>query len=153
MKHKKHKSYLTAIARNELPKPTRWLMDAGLIRGRVLDFGCGKCYLINPIEWDSYDPNFYTEGIYPPYDTIICNYVLCVLPRAERVPVLKRIHEALRSDGKAYITVRNDRPKQGWGTSSRGTYQGRVSKLNLPVIYECHGFRIYQMTVKDKVEC
>ena len=146
-----NKSYLTAITRRDLPRPTQWLMDKGLIRGRVLDYGCGKCYLINPMEWDSYDPNFPTSGIYPPYDTIICNYVLCVLPRAERIPVLKRIHGALSSDGKAYISVRNDRPKNGWGKSSRGTYQGRVANLPMEELYKCSGFRIYVLTTDTKL--
>jgi 2-polyprenyl-3-methyl-5-hydroxy-6-metoxy-1,4-benzoquinol methylase len=145
------KTHLTAISRRNDPLPTRWLEKKGLIRGKVLDYGCGKCYIINPMAWDSYDPNFPTGGIYPPYDTIICNYVLCVLPRAKRMPVLKEIHAALKSDGKAYISVRNDRPNQGWGKNKRGTYQGRVHTLKLPLLYECAGFRTYLLTVDTEL--
>ena len=80
--------------------------------------------------------------------TVVCNYVLCTLPRADRMPVLKDIQSLLmdRPDSRAYITVRNDKPKQGWGVSKTGTYQGRVSNLKLPLLYECRGFRIYTMT-------
>ena len=146
-----HKSYLTAISRKSLPVPTRWLERKGLIRGRVLDFGCGKCAPINPIDWDNYDPHHYPCVIVGGYDTIICNYVLCTLPGKERMGVLKEIQFYLKSDGIAYITVRNDRPKSGWGVSSKGTYQGRVRKLPLRQIHECSQFRVYILTPEDKL--
>lgn len=145
-------SHLTAIARKTLPRPTRWLLDKGLIVGSVMDYGCGKCGNINPPEWFNYDPhyqpNFFTGAR---YDTIVCNYVLCVLPREKRMDVVKHIQVLLRLNGIAYIAVRNDKPKNGWGVSSRGTYQGRVQKLPLYIIYENSQFRIYQLTKADKL--
>lgn len=147
----KAKSHLTAISRKTLPKPTQWLMKQGLIRGRVLDYGCGKCAPINPIDWINYDPYHYPCLVWPSFDTIICNYVLCVLQPKERKHVLKTIHFLLKSDGKAYISVRNDRPDRGWGYSKKGTYQGRVRKLNLPLVHEERNFRIYLLTPQSKV--
>jgi ATP adenylyltransferase len=142
-----HNSHLTAISRKTLPKPTRWLMDKGLIWGRTLDYGCGKCFPINPIDWDNYDPYYYPVILSPGYQTIICNYVLCTLPtQAERMKVLRQINFLLYSNGIAYISVRNDKPRWGWGVSKRGTYQGRVQGLPLPLLYKCHGFRIYRLT-------
>ncbi len=149
----KHKSYLTAIGRKALPAPTRWLIKTGKVwehpgRLDVLDFGCGKCILVNPVTWDNYDPHYkpWNDAYHKPaYDIIICNYVLCTLPEAEHMPVLKQIQSLLKSSGVAYITVRNDRPKQGWGLSSKGTYQGKVD-LNLPLIHKTSQFKIYWLT-------
>lgn len=150
----KHNSHLTAITRKTLPVPTRWLLSQGLIVGpRVLDYGCGKCYVpgINPIDWDNYDPYYHPLTLSPGYNTILCNYVLCTLPAQERLKVLREIQFLLYSDGKAYISVRNDRPKQGWGVSSRGTYQGRVRGLPLKCIREVRDYRTYLLTPNNKL--
>lgn len=149
----KDKSHLTAISRKTLPRPTRWLLNQGRVivhpGVKVLDYGCGRCYKINPKEWDNYDPNFFQRaGGYKKnsYNLIICNYVLCVLPPEERLPVLKDIKALLAPYGVAYVTVRNDKPKQGWGVSSKGTYQGRIRKMPLPELYKNANFRIYLLT-------
>lgn len=142
------KSYLTAISRTTLPKPTRWLIKQGLIQLPCFDYGCGKCYKINPPLWINYDP--YYRKINPDHFrgsnmTVICNYVLCVLPESERLPILRHIQTLLSPGGIAYISVRNDKPRQGWGVSKRGTYQGRVQGLSLPIVYQCAGFRVYKL--------
>jgi hypothetical protein len=147
----KDKSYLTAITRKSDPLPTRWLRKKGLIRGQVLDYGCGRCHAINPIEWDNYDPHYYLSILHSGYDTIICNYVLCVLPRSHRKEILTNIQSLLYDDGIAYISVRNDKPRQGWGKSSKGTYQGRVQNIKIPLLYECSSFRIYHLTKNTKL--
>jgi hypothetical protein len=144
-------SHLTAITRKTLPVPTRWLINHGLVdvEENVLDYGCGKCYAVNPQSWCNYDPYFKPQTLLPRgyFNTIICNYVLCTLPEAERMPVLRKIQTLLGGqDAIAYISVRNDKPKNGWGKSSRGTYQGRVRNLNLPLVYKNSQFRIYQLT-------
>lgn len=33
--------YLTAIKRTDISVPTRYLLKNGLLKGRILDFGCG----------------------------------------------------------------------------------------------------------------
>ena len=33
--------YLTAIKRTSLSAPTRYLLQHSLLKGRILDFGCG----------------------------------------------------------------------------------------------------------------
>ncbi len=153
----KDKSHLTAITRKAQPVPTRWLLKKGLISLPVLDYGCGKCYKVNPKGWINYDPFWYPierDFFRGSFRTIICNYVLCTVPAKERMDILRDIQTMLSksiNDATAYITVRNDRPKQGWGKSSRGTYQGRVRKLALPVLYENSQFRIYMLTKKTKL--
>ena len=155
----KYKSHLTAIARKDWPTPVRWLMMNGYIHSvAVLDFGCGKCASVNPEQWDNYDPHYAPKGIPKgkKYDIILCTYVLCVLPPEKRMAVLNKIQRLLKPDWNgyrsyAYIAVRNDKPKQGWGKSSRGTYQGRGRNLNLPLVYKNSRFRIYQLTKKTKL--
>lgn len=151
----KHKSYLTAIARKALPTPTRWLLKNEHVDANsphVLDFGCGKCASVNPKAWVNYDPHYHPlwlaahEGR---YGRIVCNYVLCTLPPEERIDVLKQIQKLLHVDGLAYVSVRNDRPKNGWGLSSKGTYQGRVRFPFLTQVHKNSQFRIYLLTKSD----
>jgi len=153
----KNNAHLTAIARKALPTPVRWLQRQGFVIDNpsiaVLDFGCGKCASVNPKHWDNYDPHYAPDGIPSgkKYNIILCTYVLCVLSPEDRPKVLKKIRSLLSEWGCAYITVRADRPKNGWGKSSRGTYQGRVKKLALPLLHQNSQFRIYQLTRNTKL--
>ena len=152
-----HNSHRTAIARKTLPRPTQWLLGKGFITDHpmisILDFGCGKCESVNPKSWDNYDPHFKPQGIPggKKYLRVVCNYVLCTLSRATRKKILKEIQSHLTEFGEAYISVRNDKPKQGWGISSRGTYQGRVQDLKLPLLHSNSQFRIYSLTKTTKL--
>lgn len=147
-----NKSHLTAIARPNLPGPTKWLMKNNLLVPRVLDYGCGKCHELNNqhFEADGYDPHFRPYGISGyGYSTIICNYVLCVLPtEEERREILQDIQLTLTRDGIAYVSVRADKPAQGHGWSKRGTYQAEVH-LKLPLIHKCRDFRLYRLMKTD----
>ncbi len=154
-------SHLTAITRTALPVPVRWLLGQGLIHGYVLDYGCGKCASINDLHLrthpnvrslNNYDPFYSPHDIVRPpnregwYDVVLCTYVLCTLPEKDEKKILKDIKTLLKPNGVAYITVRNDEPKQGYGVSSKGTFQRRVE---LPYLYEfkkCHQYRIYLLT-------
>jgi SAM-dependent methyltransferase len=145
----KNKSYLTAIKRKELPAPTQWLLKVDAIAGPALDYGCGTCHKINNqyFHADGYDPYYHPNGLIEgrKYATIICNYVLCVLMPRERAQVLKHIKSLLVSGGAAYIAVRNDRPRNGWGRTKKNTYQAKV-RLNLPCLHKEYGFRTYLLT-------
>ncbi len=151
------KSHLTAISRKSLPNPTKWLILDNRIPfapKRVLDYGCGKSHDLNNTFFhaDGYDPYYRPERPTGQYDMVMCNYVLCVIPTAaERKLVLAQIQNLLKKHGVAYISVRNDKPHQGHGWTSRGTYQADV-RLNLPVIHKCRDFRMYQLTKQDRLD-
>jgi hypothetical protein len=156
----KHNPHLTAITRKQLPRPTRWLLRNGyLLKHKfipMLDFGCGKCHSVNNehLHIDGYDPHFRPDGIPEGkrYQIIVCNYVLCVLPPEEHLSVLRAIRRLLTEHGHAYISVRADKPKQGWGLSSKGTYQGQVESLaGLPVIHENSSWKTFLLTKKSKL--
>ena len=151
-------SFRTAIVRKTLPLPTRqvlkiytFLTDVEFCKKHdvsILDYGCGKCQSINPSHWDNYDPFYAPHGLKKnkTYNMILCNYVLCTLPSELHNSILIDIQKRLKKNGIAFISVRNDKPKQGWGISKRGTYQGRCTKLTLPIHYQSSLFRIYYLT-------
>ena len=140
-------SYKTAIKRRGLPNPTRWLLSQRLLRGTILDYGCGKCHEINNQNFvtDGYDPYYRPEVLIKKYDTIICNFVLNTLESIfERVAIVQRIRRLLSSNGVAYISVRNDKKKLN-GITSRGTWQGYVIPPG-ELIKETPSYRIYRLT-------
>ena len=155
------KSHLTAISRKTLPLPVRWLVkNFRLVRRNpvnMLDYGCGKCHEINNEyfgQCDGYDPYYRPDGLIKGkrYDYILCTYVLCTIDdHEERLKILKEIKRLLKPDGHAYISVRNDKPKKGWGVTSIGTYQGRVQDLPLTLFQSCSQFRIYVLTKQTKL--
>jgi len=150
-------SHKTAITRKALPVPTRWLLKNNLIKGHVLDYGCGKCAEVNqtmlqsPVikSVTSYDPHWeplsFAVQSRLKWDTIICNYVLCTLPKEAELELLTQIRHRIAKSGVAYVSVRNDVPKSGYGMSRKGTFQRKV-ELNLPVVHKTSQYRIYLLT-------
>ena len=126
-------SHLTAIVRKKISLPTQYLLKNKLIVGRVLDYGCGRGFDADQLNFDKYDPYYFKDYPNKKYDTIICNYVLNVIPSEEEKDILKKIEKLLKKDGCAYITVRRDKFKEGF--TSKKTYQ-RYVELDLPVLYE-----------------
>jgi DNA phosphorothioation-associated putative methyltransferase len=124
----------TAIKRFKASKPARLLMmeDVGLPAYSdfnnhwLLDYGCGRgvdldYYATQGWHAVGYDPcEKFGHTIYPveKYDIVVCNYVLNVIPFAERQDVLKKLQEHCR--GYIFISVRSDVEecaKQGkWNT-------------------------------------
>lgn len=77
--------YLTAIKRTSLSVPTRYLLQHNLLKGRILDFGCGYGFDTDELKRQGYNITGYDYYYYRPeypvgkFDTILCNYVLNVL--------------------------------------------------------------------------
>jgi len=85
------------------------------------------------ISIDFYDPYWYPESLnYNLYDTILCTYVLNVLPKEDEASIIYSVQKHLRVKGKAYLTVRRDVKQDG--ATSRG-YQRNVL-LDLPIVKE-----------------
>jgi SAM-dependent methyltransferase len=140
---KKNLSHRTAIARSKPSAPTLFLKTNGDIKGKVLDYGCGRGRDCQFLECDGYDPHYRPEMPTGKYDTILCNYVLNVIPsRKVRQQVLDKIEDLLAPDGSAYITVRRGKGLNGW--TSIGTYQTLI-ELDLPIHHRTSAYAIYKI--------
>ncbi len=112
-------SHLTVKDRQGPSFPVKYLLQKGLIRGDVLDFGCGTgvdvSFLQNKgFSVKGYDPYYkpkYPEG---KFDTILCFYVLNVLLPEEQCVVLMAVSELLKPNGKAFFAVRRDIKQSGY---------------------------------------
>lgn len=114
-------SYRTAVARKGLSAPARFLKKHGWIRGRVLDYGCGRGTDADLLGADKYDPHFFPEAPKRKYKTILCTYVLNVLPPQDAAIIVERVKELLLPGGVACFAVRRDVKEEG--VTSRGTLQ------------------------------
>ena len=103
------KPWLTAISRRKPSRPLKETLD--LIEGRVLDFGCGKGYDADYLVGLGYDIEKYDKYYFPEkpegtFDTILCFYVLNVIPANERKEVINEIKNYLKPRGKVIFAVR-----------------------------------------------
>ena len=147
-----NKAHLTAIKRKALSTPMKYLVDHDLLKGAVLDYGCGKGDDCDALAIAGYDPfhrpmsmDMTPDSV---YDTITCNYVLNVIEDAfERMEVIAQIRRLLTEKGTAYISVRND-AKALKGYTSKGTWQGHII-LDLPIVKKTSGFIMYKVKKHD----
>jgi hypothetical protein len=96
-------------------QPIKWLAQKGTLRGKtVLHLGTGLDNPAKGVLLDSgcaevadYDPNFYPDTIVldREYDALIANYVLNIVPPAERREIYTQIRSSLKEGGCAYLTV------------------------------------------------
>lgn len=86
----------------------RWLEEQKLLKGEMLDYGCGRGFDAEYYHMDGYDPNWKKTEPSNLYDTITCNYVLNVVNEKEQERILNHIQELLEPNGTAYIAVRRD---------------------------------------------
>ena len=139
----KNQSYKTAIARSKPSAPTQFLKTNGDIKGRTLDYGCGRGKDVQFLNCEGYDPHYQPIEPTGQYDTILCQYVLNTIPHQKvRKQVLNRIEDLLAPDGCAYITVRRGKGLDGW--TRIGTWQGKI-ELSLPICYRTSGYVIYRL--------
>jgi hypothetical protein len=97
----------TAISRTKTSLPVQFWKKCGLLVGDVLDYGCGKD--VHPYaKFDPYHLPQY-DLLLSCWDTVMCNYVLCVQPDDAHIfDVLLVVRGLLREDGRALFAVRND---------------------------------------------
>jgi hypothetical protein len=141
-------SYKTAIKRNTLSAPLKWLLCKGMISDTHLDYGCGRGDDAKTMGYDKYDPWYFPKLPTKKYSSITCTYVLNVIKtKKERNEVIKKLKHYLKPGGVAYIAVRRDIKREG--KTSIGTHQYNV-ELNLPVLRETKGFAIYEVRKKKR---
>lgn len=112
-------SHLTAKERVYLSVPAEILLKKNLLKGKVLDFGCGfgndvKLLQSKGFDITGYDPHYLPHYPQGKFDTIVCFYVLNVLFPEDQANVLMEIAHLLKPGGKAYYAVRRDIKKEGF---------------------------------------
>ncbi len=132
-------AHLTVKERIYPSYPTKQLHYKKLLKGRILDFGCGLGKDIDFLQKNNYqitpyDPYYFTNYPQGKFDTIICNYVLNVLFPEEQSGVLMEISELLHPDGKAYFAVRRDIKKNGFRLHYK--HQKQVYQCNVVLPYK-----------------
>jgi diadenosine tetraphosphate (Ap4A) HIT family hydrolase len=146
-------SHLTAIERIYLSFPARFLLEKNLLKGKIIDFGCGfgndvKLLQQKGFDITGYDPYYFPQYPNEKFDTIICFYVLNVLFPEEQANVIMGVSHFLKPGGKAYFAVRRDVKKEGFRehyVHKKPTYQCNV-KLPFNSIHLDESCEIYEYT-------
>ena len=159
-------SHLTAKERDAISFPARHVLNKGLLKGEILDFGCGFGKDVEVLKDKGLDIIGYDKHHFPTYpqkkfDTIICFYVLNVLMPEEQARVLMEVSSLLKPTGKAYFAVRRDIVYEGFRTHKihqKTTYQCKVI-LPYSSIFKNDNCEIYeyvpfnQKPKPEKIEC
>lgn len=150
--------YLTAIRQTTLSAPTRYLLQHGMLKGRILDFGCGFGFDADELKRQGYDIagyDYYYRPEYPEgkFDTILCNYVLNVLEPYAQAEVMMNVTNLLHPYGTAFFAVQRDLKEEGFRLHAihrQYTYQCNV---HLPFLsLECNAdYELYQYNHFNKL--
>lgn len=137
-------SQKTAIKRTKMSQPTRILLKNNLLKGKILDFGCGYGKDVeelnkNGLNAIGYDK--YYQPIWPKdkFNTVICQFVLNTVDEKEQETIIKQIKSLLEKDGKAYITVRR-------GIRQHKTQRNVILPFKSVIKATRYRYEIYEMT-------
>lgn len=132
-----------ALRRTRVSFAARWLVDADLITGRTLDYGCGFGNDADHLGWDAFDPYYRPQPVEGTYDTIVCNHVLNMLTRHSRQQAIDAIQGQLAERGNAWLIVPRNIPRSG-KIAMRKRIQNYVV-LDLPSVYLDDKLEIYRL--------
>lgn len=152
-------SHLTAKKREALSFPAKILLRRQLLKGDILDFGCGFGNDVDELRKkgmsiDGYDKYHFPDYPTKKYDTIICFYVLNVLMPEEQSNVLMELSRLLKPTGRVYIAVRRDLKYEGFRTHKlyqKKTYQCNVV-LNYKSLFKNENCEIYEYRHFNQIE-
>lgn len=125
-------THLTAKERDSISFPTKLIRQKNLLKGKILDFGCGfgkdvDVLKKNGFDVSGYDPHYFPQFPTKQFDTILCIYVLNVLQEHDQRDIIMNVSTLLKPNGKAYFAVRRDIQYEGF----------RIHKLHQKPTYQC----------------
>ena len=88
-----------AIRRETVSKTARFLDEHQLLRGRVLDYGCGFGFDADHFGWEAYDPHYQQKLPEGTFDTVVCNHVANMLTRQSRLALYRTLGGLLAPGG------------------------------------------------------
>ncbi|MFO0952456.1 MAG: hypothetical protein U0835_15170 [Isosphaeraceae bacterium] len=139
-----------APERKTLSKTARVLLEQGLIRGRVLDYGCGLGFDADDRGWDAFDPYYRPTQPSGNYDTVVVNHVANILTRSSRAALLARVDALLTAGGAAFVSVARNIPVSG-KAGARRRIQNYVV-LTLPSVFADDEEEIYRLDCRAAYE-
>lgn len=108
--------FKTAIKRGYISRPTKELLKRDLLKGDILNYGCGYAednkwlwedYHIQSWGYDKHNLEFKDDFLLTEhYDTVVCNYVLNVIPSLEEHNEVLQLLKKLGNN--VYVSVRAD---------------------------------------------
>jgi SAM-dependent methyltransferase len=140
----------TAVKRNKPSQAAEVLVGQRLVRGRVLDYGCGFGFDADYFGWESYDPFYRPKEPDGEFDTVICTLVLNALSRNNRAKALEKIRRLLATNGIGYLGVARNVPVTG-KMGVHHSLQNYVV-LSLPLVFEDEMLAIYAFRKADEVK-
>jgi SAM-dependent methyltransferase len=132
-----------AIRRETVSTTARVLDDRDLLRGRILDYGCGYGFDADHFGWEAFDPHTRQKAPEGLFDTIVCNHVVNMLTRSSRQKLFQALVDLLTPRGKAYLSVSRKIPVTG-KLAMRKRIQNYVV-LTLPSVYRDEDLEIYRL--------
>jgi hypothetical protein len=99
------KEFGGAVRRATVSKTAHFLNEHRLLRGRVLDYGCGFGFDADHFRWEAYDPHYRQKFPNGLFNTIVCNHVANMLTRHSRQELFRALQALLAPMGMAYVSV------------------------------------------------
>jgi SAM-dependent methyltransferase len=132
-----------AIRRQTVSRTAQLLKDRNLLRGRILDYGCGFGFDADHFGWEAFDPHYRPTTLEGLFDTVVCNHVANMLTRASRHKLFETIVTLLAPQGIAYLSVSRKIPTAG-KLGIRKRIQNHVV-LTLPSIVRDDELEVYRL--------
>ena len=132
-----------AVRRETVSRTARFLQGRRLLRGRVLDYGCGFGFDADHFGWEAFDPYYRQRLPQGAFDTVVCNHVANMLTRGSRQELFSTILALLAPQGKAYLSVSRKIPVAG-KLAMRKRIQNYVV-LTLPSLFRDEELEIYRL--------
>jgi DNA phosphorothioation-associated putative methyltransferase len=141
-------SHKTAITRRKPSRPLRAALKLGAVRGRVLDFGCGKGRDVAELSELGYKVRGYDLHFEPAkprgtFHTVLMTYVVNVLKAKQRNEALQAAWDYVKPGGRLIVTARSERDIEAAAVQGRWDCIGR-GYMTTWGTYQC-GYTLHQL--------